>query len=251
MPSPTSTAACARTRPDPPCSPRNVRRPSIRLLTFSSDQVFDGLPPATLGRERHAGPAQRLRSQQGQRRARRARGLAAGDGRPYECLLRSVGLAQLRHPDARRPGARRRGPGRVRRTYLADLRSRPRGCLSRSPDRRRMRDLASRQRRRRQLGRTRRARRRRCRRRARPACAALPQVVSASSRPRPAYGVLASERAALMPTLDDALARFCAERAKTPVPPRQRLVGRRSGRCAARPLLIGATLPSKPRQCRT
>jgi dTDP-4-dehydrorhamnose reductase len=39
---------------------------------------------------------------------------------------------------------------------------------------------------------------------------------------RPAYAVLTSERATLMPTLGDALARFCAERVSAPVPPLQR-----------------------------
>ena len=41
--------------------------------------------------------------------------------------------------------------------------------------------------------------------------------------PRPSYGVLASERATLMPALGDALTRFCAERARAPVPPQRRL----------------------------
>ena len=79
-----------------------------------------------------------------------------GDGRAHERVLRPVGprttssstrCAALR--------ARRALPRRDRRAHLADLRAGPRQRLPRPADRRRERPLASRQRRRRQLGRAR------------------------------------------------------------------------------------------------
>jgi dTDP-4-dehydrorhamnose reductase len=56
----------------------------------------------------------------------------------------------------------------------------------------------------------------------RPCAGAILGEISA----RPRYSVLASERATLMPTLDDALVRYAAERTRTVAAPRPRLTGK-------------------------
>ena len=82
------------------------------LVTFSSDLVFDGDDDQPVHRGRRAAPAERLRRQQGRSRAPRARRPAGGAGRAHQRVLRAVGPAQLRRPDARRASsaANRGGP---------------------------------------------------------------------------------------------------------------------------------------------
>ena len=159
-PSPTSSAACARTRVGPAVLAEACATAGIRLVTFSSDQVFDGRGERALGRKRRAGAAQRLR-----RAARPPPSATCSarcrerDGRAHERLLRPLGPAQLRRPRPRRARARARRSAppttcAISPTYVPDLVN---VCLDLLIDGE-SRHLAPRQRRRRQLGRARGAR---------------------------------------------------------------------------------------------
>ena len=212
-PRPTSSAASRENAIGPAVLADACAAAGIRLLTFSSDQVFDG----------ERGPALRRKRSRRRRSTSTARSKAVAErdvARALSAARWSCAPARSSAPGIehnfvvhalRRAGARRglRAAGRC--PDLADLRARPGRRLPRPADRRRGRALAPRQRRRRQLGRVRGARGRRWQgfdNDVAPARREPPRSVAA----RPRYGVLASERALLMPTLDDALiARFAAE----------------------------------------
>ena len=184
----------------------------IRLLTFSSDQVFDGSGDTALGRERRPGAAQRLRREQGGCRTRTC-WHAAPTRWSFEPAPSSVpGIdttSSLRR--SRRFGRgepfRAASDVRVSPTYLPDLVNvcldllidgesgiwhlANRGDVSWA-------ELAA------LAGRS----RRHCRADAAP----LRRGPLGQRAARPRNSVLGSERAALMPPLDDALRRFLAER---------------------------------------
>ena len=219
-PRPTPSAACARTPSARRSSPTRAPRAGIRLVTFSSDQVFDGRGDRPWVESDAPAPL----NVYGASKAAAERDVLARctrrDGRAHERLLRSVGPAQLRLSTRSRAGAAASPSAlpttsAISPTYVPDLVN---VCLDLLIDGE-SRPLAPRQRRRRELGRARRARGRRWPASTTSTLQPLPGAALGEVAARPRNGVLASERAALMPTLDDAL------RASSPSASRRRSRG--------------------------
>ncbi len=225
MPRATSIAACARTRPGPRSSLRNALRPAIRLVTFSSDQVFDGSASDPTSKATPVAPL----NVYGRSKAEAERDVLAHH--PQALVVRTSAffgpwdqhnfvVQALSRLGTRRAPSPHRTMSAISPTYVPDLVD---VCLDLLIDGEAgiwhlanvgdvtWAELAER-------------------------AAALAGVATTTLRrttgagrgevaARPNYSVLSSERALLMPTLDDALIRFASEQQHIDLSRQRRLAG--------------------------